>query len=451
MKVKEATLREVHWRLKWNAGEQANTRLRQALGELSSHFAQLDAGNNGKFLWSKPGNDWIPLSTAEPMQQEELRRMWQELRHSVHEKLAQAPDLAENILSIPNEDYLFFAPLPDGGLQLLVTGWGFMNYRRSMGSVITERREKVQLQDVCIHLMRDGAPLGGETFQLVTPNGLNALRTNEDGSLLLPSKVRVGESFHLRHPDTGKEDSFEVVEGQTDYVWDVTEHTSLSVRATLDDKPLADVPLSVSYHGHDYPLRLDASGAAVLSEVPYHDGASCTVSMGDERQERALELHGENLFEFALHTKLQEPPAPPEVTEEPDGEEILPPAPPAVETFRLKVLDEQGRPFPGMPVLLSQGGRQIPAQLDAEGQAEFNRPDFMEGQPIDVQLQNPARQLPHVSFALEPGESDYVLQERVDRPNPWEDVLMQILLVVVCAFFLTIIGYFAIHFFSFIP
>lgn len=451
MKVKEATQREVHWRLKWNAGEQANMRLRQTLGDLSTNFAQLDAGNNGKFLWSKPGNNWTSLSDASPEVQEKMRRQWLTLQHEVRQKLDAKPDLAENILSIPNEGYLFYAPQADGDLSLLVTGWGFMNYRRAEHSVIIEQRERNTMQEVTIRLLRDDEPVANDEIQLNTPNAVNTFMTDAEGQVHLPSKVRVGDTLHLRHPATLCEQQFVVVEGQTDYVWDVTQHVGLMVRATMDGKPLSDVPLKVSYHGRDYSLRLDGTGKTMQTDVPFHVGDICAVTLGDETLERELMLGESNLFEFALTTPVQAPPVPPVDGVMDDVEEDLPPAPPEVKTFSLTIFDEQGRPFIGMPIVLSQMGRQYPAQLDNEGCTVFKRPDFLEGQPISVQMQNPARPMPEVSFTLEPGEDDYVLQEKVDKPNPWENVLMQLLVVFLCAFFLSIIGYVAMSVFSVIP
>ena len=38
MKIKEVALNEIHWSLPWNAGKQANDRLRQLLGENTSQY-----------------------------------------------------------------------------------------------------------------------------------------------------------------------------------------------------------------------------------------------------------------------------------------------------------------------------------------------------------------------------------------------------------------------------
>ena len=77
----------------------------------------------------------------------------------------------------------------------------------------------------------------------------------------------------------------------------------------------------------------------------------------------------------------------------------------------------------------------------------IERRNFADYEPIDVQLNSPAQKFPPIGFTLEPEEDEYVIQEQLETPSPWESVLMQLLIVFLAAIFLTVIGYLMIHFF----
>lgn len=451
MKIKEATNREVHWQFpKLNIGDQANDRVLGRLGdELRACFAPVYAGNSGSFQWHSPDAGWNSLPAAAADVQEQVRAEWVNVQNGVREKFSAEPDIAERLLTIPNEEYIFYKTSSDGTLKLLVTGWGFQNFRRP--DIVAPKPEPIDriTQSVCIHVTRDGEPVGNTEVVIPTKNGLNALYTGEDGVLRMPTNLSVGQRFTLQHPDSGAEKQFVVVKGQTEYEWDVTQTTQISVRATLDDKPLADTSVVVTYHGRDYKLVLDDGGTACIDAMAYHPGDVCQVVLGgDQSQERELEVNANNIFDFDVKSPVPTPPpAPDSESVPPEVPELNPPTPPELREFRLTVLDHAGKPYVGMNIALRQGAHVVPARLDEHGTTMIERRNFADYEPIDVQLNSPAQKFPPIGFTLEPEEDEYVIQEQLETPSPWESVLMQLLIVFLAAIFLTVIGYLMIHFF----
>ena len=84
MKIKEAALREIHWLLPWNEGQQANDRLREKLGDsLSQNFARVNVGGNAHVWTVNVNGKWTPLPNAQSTEEMLARQRWDEIKQEV--------------------------------------------------------------------------------------------------------------------------------------------------------------------------------------------------------------------------------------------------------------------------------------------------------------------------------------------------------------------------------
>ena len=131
MEIKRASINEVHWSIGWNASQQANLRLKEKLGELSRYFAPLKVGH-ATYNWivDTPGH-WLPLAAASAADRRLLLERIEQIRQDVYERLASEDMLASKICQVPNYEEYIFWQRQDDDLDILITGWGFHNFRKA--------------------------------------------------------------------------------------------------------------------------------------------------------------------------------------------------------------------------------------------------------------------------------------------------------------------------------
>ena len=133
MEIKRASINEVHWSINWNASQQANLRLKEKLGDLSRHFAPLKVGH-ATYNWivDTPGH-WQPLAAANPADRERIIEKTEQIRQDVFQRLESEDMLASKICQVPNyEEYIFWQRQDDDDdIDILITGWGFHNFRKA--------------------------------------------------------------------------------------------------------------------------------------------------------------------------------------------------------------------------------------------------------------------------------------------------------------------------------
>lgn len=94
----------------------------------------------------------------------------------------------------------------------------------------------------------------------------------------------------------------------------------------------------------------------------------------------------------------------------------------------LRVIELNGMPSASTICVLRQPeGKHVMSALDEAGEMRFDRSDFEQGVPIDVDLYSPRRTFPKLKFGLIDNENEYELRE-VSGPTPWWKIAGEIML-----------------------
>lgn len=503
MKIKEVASNEIHWSIKrWNEGKQANDELRKRLGETAHYFATCNIGY-GYYQWNTNAlGQWQPLNNADTVQREQVNQRVEKIRQEVNAKMVNEPELAEQLLEVPTIDYYYFRTMPDGSIDVLITGWGYRNFRKDPPFRITTPKQKAS-QPTTLCFVLDGAKLPRRTFTLKAPWTTNPDQKVTDDNGDFTFEEPIGTLLEVVDVDTEKKFSIQVSEDHPTITLDVTDKTSLIVRASQDGQPVLRETVTIDYNGQHYNLPLNTDGTAQLNDITLASGQTCTATLRDQQQSIQLAKGANNVITFLFQS------TPPSVdrcnitveaysdsqpisnesasidyagqhyelplaggratfdqlvfagTGTPcnatvrGAQQVLTPVkdmnnvvrfdftstPPAPTMARLTVIDAKGHPMRGLRYTLQQGPVDTGGTLDAQGSSVFVKNPFAIGAPVTALLTTPdGRQLPPINFTLDAQENDYLLQEQaVKGRSPWLEILMLVLLLLVLALLLVFI------------
>lgn len=404
MEIKKVSLNEIYWTIKaWNVEQQANNRIKELLGpELASYFAKCNVGV-GFYSWTTLSGRWASIEEATAQEMSAIESQWEAVQAQVREKLAASPEMAERILEIPNKKYLYFSKDTDGTLNILVTGWGFRNFKRPHITPITKTQEN-KAHPVNVGFTHNGQQMPNRPFQVVAATKNNDFTTNADGIYSM-GNIDNGKSITVIDGPTQKTFTF-VVDDRIDYLFDVTEHATLTVTATKEGRPVDGRNVTVTYNGNTYNLNL-VEGKATLPLI-YDGDKECAAKLDDLSETIVLQKDDGNHIHFTLAPDVVVP-----------------------DVITLTVLDAAGQPIVDRALTLKQGSKEVNGRLDQNGQTVFDEGIFAVETPLTVSVDNFA----DIVMELEKGEQEYVIQEQVitEKHNPWPEILMGTLLLLVLA------------------
>ena len=406
MEIKSVRINEIYWSIGWNASQQANTRLREKLGDVSQYFAMLKVGN-ATYNWMVDAiGQWRPMGQAPDSDKALIMKKAEEVKQMVFAKLSDDEGLASKICQVPNyEEYIFFKPNAQGDIDIAITGWGFHNFKKSGPAIPTWPPVPV-MHTTTIAFTADGERQPNRPFSIVTPKMRKPCTTDEQGVAVY--KEYAGVHITVIDDATQRQFTFTTTDTDTEHEFDVTVETTpppppepepepivkcaLCVMASLDGQPLAHEPVSVDYGGQHYDLSLEENGTVSLTDLDFADGI-CQVEVRGERRQVTMVKDENNLVSFTFET-----PKPVEVM------------------ARLTVLNAQGQPMPGVQVQLKQGPQEQLLELDQCGAAQFVKSAFSLSQPLSATITTAeAQQLEPVEFQLEEKENEYVLQQKAPK------------------------------------
>lgn len=392
MKIKEAKTTEIHWLLKtehWNSGTQANDRLRQKLGNnLCSYFARSSVGADS-YVWSVDINGkWHPLTNAQPAEDTLIRKRWDEIKQEVRAHLSSNIELAEKILTIPNDEYIYYQIDAAGQVKVLITGWGFTNFKSGPICPPPPPPPPSDFYPVSVSFTIDNEKVPNRNFFIVTPQKNVPHTTDAEGNYSM-GNIKIGTIFEVIDGPTGRKFSIQTDRDTTEYTFDVTEYVKISVKASHDEQPINDETATLDYHGHKHDLTL-IDGYATISIV-FHPNEVCTARFREEMQQQTIEQTG--------HTFCFDSMTPP------------PPPPPEPRDISIQVIDSNMKPMAGCSVTFKQGEKELIQKLDGRGTTYLSKEDFATGQPLTAQVTTQGRILAPIPFTLDEGETQYVLQE----------------------------------------
>lgn len=333
---------EVTWQLSFsniNAGAQANARIKEYLEEDSVYFAPISTTTNG-YIWTSTESEWTPLASADSIQRGKIDAELSSLRNRVREKLSTRSKLAEEILSLPSDDgkYIFFKDEVNG-IRILIAGWGFSNARRKVVMPRKEVKEKTNLISVKVGFEIDGKIQPFHKFLLTTHGGSQKeCCTEQDGYLSLGEQKK-GTMIQVQDVDSAKSFTFEIEEGRSEYVLDVTRFTNVVISAVKDKSPLPNETIVVKYCGAEHVLTTDNNGQAKLSVVYIATGTISALCNNNEITTNCEYPNTNINFDF--------------VSPAPKEKEVIPP--PIKLTYGLKVrcINQHGSTLPNYPLTIT--------------------------------------------------------------------------------------------------
>lgn len=290
-------------------------------------FSERTPGND-YLQWNLPGEGWKSLETSDPLMDKEVRSELLRRQELVRTKFGKNQAMAEKVLSVPDEKYIFYKTDEAGNLLIRLTAWGYIYPVRVGGSEMTGVTTPPQeLSKVVIKTINNGKGVAGGTVKV---NGFTKY-ADENGVIDL-GELPVGYQFEAeaegikRHVTVGPDGNV--------VTFDITRYATVKVSVTKDGAAWPDAPVLLTYNGRTTELRTGSDGITT-AELPLDPTAiPCMVSVEDKNKQKTLH-EGDNLFTFDLETPKQEedtplPPAAeskPELQTQPEEEPVAPALP----------------------------------------------------------------------------------------------------------------------------
>lgn len=282
-KRKKIKHNEAHWTLSpqgINPNDQANRLLQSKIdSNINRHFAKLNVGQ-GFFEWTFTCDSEPMILSQAP--EDDAMVVWDEynkLGEQVTRAFGENSIIAQRILHVPNEDFIYYYKDAAGMIQIVLTGWGFANRR---GPSVGPIQKELPLEDpdpiINIGFMRDGEMVGDRKFLLSTAGQIkpNELTTSADGFYHFDKTFKKGSEFSVTDQASGKEFPLKVTADQLDYVFDITQYATVNITVTLDDKPAAGKEVSLTYRGNTQTLMTDENGH-IATDLVLIDNEEVTV------------------------------------------------------------------------------------------------------------------------------------------------------------------------------
>ena len=370
MKEKQKSSNEIHWVLvnpRIDPGDQANHKIRALLpSDLASHFATMYTGYN-KWIW-KLGVDAVPIQSLPPSEYSAALSALENLKSRVRSSLTNK-QLAERILTYPNEEYVLGYKDASGQIDVIITGWGFTNRKAPETGPGIKAGPQVQSQRIRIGFAVDGTLVPNHAFTLVYGRATNTLQTGADGFYHFESPIPVNTRLLVTDSLTHREFPILVIRTREEFIFDITSQAQVSVSVRKDGEALPGASVTVYYDGKEQHLTCDSQGNCLCTQI-FKEGQNIIVECEDQSLSQPAAFQG-NHFDLYLTSSYPEVPEEepvimeeePITTEEPDFtdsfvEPELPPVPPEEQapepteyiSAQLKVVDSNGIPVPGYPV-----------------------------------------------------------------------------------------------------
>lgn len=240
MEIKKVFQNEIHWTIRqWNVEQQANNRIREVLGEpLSQYFATCHVGADF-YSWTTPANGkWLAMTQAPTDEVGGVKRKWEVLQQEVRTKLAAHPELAERILEIPNDEYIYYRWSQEGNVELLVTGWGFRNFKRPVYKPIVNPSDN-HTRAVTVAFTCKGEKVPNRAFFIVATKKHNARVTDGEGNCDL-GNLDIGTTVTLIDGPTQQPFAFTVEADKGEYTFEVPAAETVEVP---EEQPDQEVPV----------------------------------------------------------------------------------------------------------------------------------------------------------------------------------------------------------------
>ena len=487
---------EVSWVFgsKINPGPQAMSAVRQYMGAYAENFMPISIGM-GMFSWELPDDGWERISHAQASEAGKIREAYSkfcgEALNAAKAKVGGgAMHFVNNVFTVPNDDYVFYKVQADGSVKFQIAAWGFRNLVRPTGGPMRKDLNKKNQQVKCGFSV-DGVmqPQRGFTSCFAHQQIPTHFETAEDGFYAFSQGISEGEKITIVDDDTKRVFELLVQKGQSEYVFDVTQMSTVKVLVEHDGAPLPNTNVQLNYNGKSLNA-VTADDGTVMFSVAYFKDKSVEAVVNGEAQQNVLQL-GENSFHFNFATPAKKATAkvrvnadgmPVEgecvkvfvagnerlVTTGPDGvatcefeytdafdvaadvrgnvqqkpiaNEVLFDfdfVTPVVRTVSVKVVDVAGMPLAGKEISVKQGEQKLYGILDDDGTFRFEDTAFKRGEGVDLTVGGEDGTKIEIPFVLEPDDDEYLFKGVNEKNNSylflW--IILALLLIAVVAYF----------------
>lgn len=260
------------------------------LGE-DNPFAKFSIGA-GSYVWSDNRCSWKKMVDATILEKNLIQDALQKTIDNVSSKIGSKT--ATTLFTTPDDSYIYYND-ENGDIKILITGWGFKKPER----IITGGdKEKCKLKNpVKLSFSFDGERIPNYEFVIKLEKQAKHLSTDSNGYYNF-SNLKIGEHLLLNDIRSGKEYVFDVIEGQSEYDYDVTSYVSVNVSVLSDHIPVHNEPVTVTIKGRDYTSTTNAEGKSRVN-IPNHTGENVTVAVRDKYQHDSIASDEiQFLFEF---------------------------------------------------------------------------------------------------------------------------------------------------------
>jgi len=191
--------------------------LKKHLGPLGDSLFTERIPGHEYLQWELPGEGWRSLSGSDPLMEQEVRRLLKLRCQEVCDRFAANQDMAQRVLTVPDDSFVYYRPNEAGELEIRLTAWGYRYPERIQGAeVVGVNRPRGMNEEVLVKVIRDGEPVPGQAVLL---NGFR--RTTDEAGVYEIGKLPVGYQFDLQVED--KKQHVTVLPGQGTLLVDLTE------------------------------------------------------------------------------------------------------------------------------------------------------------------------------------------------------------------------------------
>lgn len=206
--------------------------------------------------WSLPGEGWLRLSDADPVMAAEVRRQWLQRQRNVAACFGANTAMAQKVLTVPDESYVYYKPDADGSVIIRQVAWGYRYPVRVGGDDIHGAgNAPIITEPVVLTIVAGGMPCACRTVKI---NGF-ARTTDSEGCIDL-GDIPVGYSFTVGEGD--KTRNITVTKGNGRILVDFTERVKLNVRVECESVPVEGAVVKLSTTLEETELTSDAAGTA---------------------------------------------------------------------------------------------------------------------------------------------------------------------------------------------
>ena len=311
-KRKRISHNEAQWTLspqKINPNDQANRLIQNKVdSETYRHFAKLNVGV-GFFEWTFTcPTEPKTLTEASEDEKTAVMEAYNKLAEDVVACFGDSYIIGQRIMQVPNEDYIFYYTDDNGQIQIILTGWGFINKRNAFMPPKPPKKEFGQEpKPINIGFIREGEMLPNRAFLFKATSQIkpNELITSEDGFYHFDKPFKNGSEFIITDKESGKEFSLTTDASLTEFVFDITSQTSVNISVVRDGEPVAGKNITMTYRGNTQTLATDLNGNA-MAEVSFIENENITIDVDDQHETQIITPDG-NTFSFALNAITSAP------------------------------------------------------------------------------------------------------------------------------------------------